>query len=148
MGNEGIIPVMFRTVHALLLILALLACPYRCGGAIACDNVQSHGCPCCKYRRAAREEGQAANASGKQRAPSAPEKDCGCDCLCQGAVLTDDEAFSAAPAAFELLAVAELPLPFFPAGDGKSAAVPDDSPPNCSSSAGRFLRLVIQSLQI
>jgi hypothetical protein len=44
--------------------------------------------------------------------------------------------------------VAELPLPFFPAGDGKSAAVPDDSPPSCSSSAGRFLRLAIQSLQI
>lgn len=140
---------MFRTVHVLLLIAALVACPYRCGGAMTCNSVQAtHSCPCCKQRRPAREEGQESNSAGKQRVPSAPENDCHCDCLCQGAVLADDEAVQAAPAACELFVVPELPLQHFAAGDGKLAADPADSPPSCSCSAGRLLRLVIQSLQI
>lgn len=140
---------MFRTVHALLLILALIACPYRCGGAMACNSVQAtHSCPCCKHRRPPREGGQASNAAGKQRVPAAPENDCHCDCLCRGAVLSDDEAVKSASITSELFLVPELPSQISVAGDSKSAAEPADSPPRCSCSAGRHLRLAIQSLQI
>lgn len=81
---------MFRLLHIILTIGALLVCPFRCSGMLTTDASMSKGglkaasgCRCCRcsQRRASEEN--------SDRVPSRHSNDCGCsNCLCHGAVTT------------------------------------------------------------
>src|SRR5690606_22340555 len=82
---------MVRTAHALLLIASLLACPFRCAGVTGADAALTSSCSCCA------SHGEipslpATDPIQQDQQPSAPSDECQCgDCLCEGAVLTDDD---------------------------------------------------------
>lgn len=141
---------MVRMAQVLLLIASLLNCPFHCsgsaGGARAAAG-QPSSCSCC----ASHCEVPPATACETEpvqhdHAPSAPGQ-CSCaDCLCKGAVLTDNasvhDAFLAG-----LWAVDVTPPPSLLTADNIAVRMDGGSP--CPSSiAGRPLRLMVQSLQI
>lgn len=132
---------MIRTAYALLLIASLLACPFRCAGVVGADVAQASCCVSCV------ESPTKTGTEQHEQVPEVPSGACECiSCLCKGAVLPNDDAeFDAVSAGLwvvDLLPQSNLPQ----AGD--LAAVLDVRQPLCVSSAGRPLRLILQSLQI
>lgn len=86
----------------LVLILALLACPLNCMGALSrvdAPNERPSACGCCAHQTAKRD-------STPARVPHSPDDDCQCPtCLCNGAVLlADDVAFDLNPIGEHVLA--------------------------------------------
>ncbi len=141
---------MFRTVHTLLLIASLLACPFRCAGVVSAEAAEMSSCSCCVSRSEAPSRPVSeAEPVQQEQVPSAPIGDCGCsDCLCKGAVLTDDSLVQDTLVA-ELWVLDVLPRSFsLAAADGLTAGLADEGQPLILSAAGRSLRLIIQSLQI
>lgn len=71
----------------LLLIFAILACPFNCMGALSEGNAQtaiSPGCSCCSH-------GSSGERSAPDRLPNSPDDDCQCPtCFCNGPVLPSD----------------------------------------------------------
>lgn len=137
---------MFRSVHVLLTVASLLACPLNCLGRAADDCASERAtaaCSCCHAQpeRAGDPCGAPAN-----DAPPTPADDCGGDCLCRGAVLTKDDLSSdlgvtpSAPAGVMNVAPAEEARSgqFALSGSGKTA-----SP---AALFGRALRFALQSL--
>lgn len=142
---------MVRTIHALLLIASLVTCPFRCSGMVGvayADAEQISACSCCTSRceippLSASETGPVQ----QDQVPSAPDSDCQCgNCLCKGAVLTDDDSAHADFFA-GFWGVDLLP-------QTASLAIVDlttelsEGPTLLASAAGRPLRLILQSLQI
>ncbi len=76
---------MSKSLTALLMIVGLVACPFRCTAQSTrtqpAKEVADSGCRCCAHR------------SKPTEAPAAPKSDddC-CNCICNGAVLTDRES--------------------------------------------------------
>lgn len=139
---------MIRTAHALLLIASLLACPFRCAGVVNADVMQSASCSCCVSRCEVPLLPLSETGPIEQtQDPLAPSGECTCsNCLCKGAVLTEDDLIHDAVCA-ALWVVAVLPQLHTPdAGD--SAAGMDEGKTLHISPAGRPLRLILQSLQI
>lgn len=127
---------MIRTAYALLLIASLLACPFCCAGVVGADVAQASCCMSCV------QSPSETGTEQHEQVPEVPSGACECtSCLCKGAVLPNDVAELAAFSA-GLWVVDLLPQ----AGD--LAAVLDVRQPPCVSSAGRPLRLILQSLQI
>src|SRR5690606_6263044 len=127
-----------------LLIASLLTCPIRCSGMVgsACaSSVQPSSLLCCANHcdvppLAVSETGPVQ----QDQVPSAPGHGCECvNCVCNGAVLTDDDsahdAFSAGIWAVNLLSqAASLAACDMTAGLG-------DRPSLTASASGRTLRL-------
>lgn len=138
--------VAMRAVPTLLLIIALLVCPFHCSDSLglgcASDDVTS-GCRCCHHNKPKTDVGT--DQCGQ--VPPAPGDDCQCgSCLCHGAVRGDEGstqnllsstfALADAQAMFVLPVVINLP--------GKWTV----RPPIPASPAGRTLCLALHSLQI
>lgn len=133
---------MIRTAYALLLIASLLACPFRCAGVGGADAAQASCCASCVD-----SPSLPGSETGTEQHRQVPSGACECtSCLCKGAVLPNDDveldAVSVGLWVVDLLPQSNLPQ----AGD--LAAVLDLRQPLCVSSAGRPLRLILQSLQI
>lgn len=141
---------MVRTIHALLLIALMLTCPYRCSGmvGVACAAAeQSSSCTTCSHHCESSSPVSASGPVQPESVPSSPADDCLCgDCLCKGAVLTDNDSVHDAfftglwgmgllPQSISLVVVELTPEL-------------NDGPPPSTFAAGRPLRLVLQSLQI
>lgn len=82
---------MDRLATILIVAGSLLWCPLHCSGAASGDCVESgrdassHGCSCCQHHQ------PIASPDDDSRPLESPVKDCNCgNCLCHGAVLSDD----------------------------------------------------------
>lgn len=140
---------MFRIAHILVTIAALLACPFNCMGQLTGREQagQVQGCGCCRRQCPPAADSEATTDSDpSERSPAAPGDDgCECgNCLCRGALLTDDDLPR------DLASCAFFPAPsvawlsFAPAAGGFTG---DLLLPHASLS-GRLLRLALESLQI
>lgn len=127
---------MFRSLHAITVILALLICPFRCMGVFADASAEDAAskCSCCHH------------ASQNGSSPDQPgdgSEDCGCaSCLCHGAVRGDDGDVQNQNVLFICL----LMIPVEPVApesvlDGISVSM-ENAPPGLS---GMRLRIVQQS---
>ena len=85
---------MVATFHTLLLIYSLLACPLRCMGSTCGDYAAEAmetgaGCCCCGHCQQSPAE-----PTDRDEEPSR-SNDCSCgNCLCHGAVRSDDEVIA------------------------------------------------------
>ena len=135
---------MFRVLYVLLTSYALLACPYRCLGSLppegsSAESAQS--CSCC-----GRQPDSAV--STDRHAPPAPVEPCQCNCLCQGAVLSKDDALLlTADSSWTGLVAAILPAGPITAPGGPAVAKWERRFGGAPAS-GRMLRFALQSLQI
>lgn len=139
---------MFRLLHVLLTVTALLVCPFNCLGHAAAQDAQAGSkpakrCACCRHHR------PRSRSADKQEDPSpAPCDDCQCgNCLCRGAILTDHDLLSldVDGAAFGPVPC-DLPVAAWDAAPAPRVAA-DESPPSLGPS-GRLIRFALQSLVI
>ncbi len=77
--------------HALTLLLSIgltLACPYQCSGAgcvvVGEESLPARTCSCCPAHAAADQESDDSRSD-------VPEQESGCNCLCGGAVLDEQQ---------------------------------------------------------
>ena len=137
---------MFRALHVLLTISALLLCPFNCMGTIAVrggDGEAVKACPCCHPQSLPCENGD----SQESQSPSTPEDECSCtSCLCRGAILPDDHLpLDMADVLLELPPADALAPALAPAGMFRAAA---GSFPPYALQSGRLIRFALQSLQV
>lgn len=142
-----------HAVPALLLIVSLLICPYRCLGSSRVDSAPEEekvsGCPCCQHHAAEKAtdpDSSPGDSSPGDQESSTPEDDCNCgSCLCHGALRGDggstQDLLQAASEIADMSAVM-LPVVIHPTGEWAAG------PPVSASAAGRPLRLTLHSLQI
>jgi hypothetical protein len=127
---------MFRSLHAITVIFALLICPFRCMGAFADASAEDAApkCSCCHH---------ASENSSSPEQPMEGSGDCGCaSCLCHGAVRGDDgDAQNQSVLYLCFLMIPVEPMAPESVLDGVSVSI-ENSPP-CVS--GRTLRIVQQS---
>lgn len=142
---------MFRTAHILLTTASLLVCPLNClghaaGNSDGAEPKQAQGCRCCQH--ATQSTTAASGPAQGDDSPSAPNDDCGCgNCLCRGAILTEDDLpVDAAAGALFPAPTDELAVGILAAEIGLFSAA--DSPPSDFKSSGRQIRLVLESLLI
>jgi hypothetical protein len=136
-----------HAVPALLLIVSLLTCPYRCLGSSRVGSAPEEevsGCPCCQHHTAKKGADSDSNPGGRES--STPEDDCNCgSCLCYGALRGDDGSTQdLLQAACE---VADMSATIFP-DVIRSIGEWAEGPPISASAAGRSLRHILRSLQI
>ena len=135
-----------RTIPALLLIAALLACPFRCLGSFGVSCAQGEevsGCRCCQHHKPKPDTSAVVDNQG----PSDSEESCNCGgCLCHGAVRGNDGSIQD-----HLAFIAEMPdaslivvLPKIESQPGEWA----ERPPIPTLAVGRSLRLALHSLQV
>ena len=137
-------------VFPLLLIIALLICPYRCqgswGSGCAAESAQS-ACACCKH--CATTDGVAApntaTAPEDRPAPLSDDDDCFCgSCLCHGAISEESDLV--------LDQLSFVDTLFVPVGTSletlSNRIGRNDRPPLFGAPVGRCLRLSLHSLQI
>ena len=142
---------MIRTLHVLLLIASLIACPFRClgnGQATCTSSELAASCSCCAHAadNASQQESPTSPA-GQQQEPYAPSNECECgSCLCDGAVLTDDDSIR--EDFFAGLWIVDFLVDSVPFASKNLKTELDESPPLFASIAGRSLRLALLSLQL
>ena len=130
---------MSKSLTALLMIAGLVACPFRCTAQSAppqpAKAVADSGCRCCAHR------------SKPAKAPAAPKSDddC-CNCICNGAVLTDRESGVAVELSHVDSAVDAGAMGVVQSVRVTSCRRLDDDPGR--GMPGRARRLAIHSLQI
>jgi hypothetical protein len=174
---------MVRTIHILLLILSLIACPLRCLGMPMlpdADGAERSGCACCRSGHCSPTQnenvatGQAEpaapnspqpKASSEQEYPSpgtpagdrptvprdshlplSPAEDgCQCsNCLCEGAILTNDDSARAVDVSDDLCVAWLRPVAWMATSD--PVWVKSNPPPEPVLHSGRTLRLALESL--
>jgi hypothetical protein len=139
-----------RQFLALATILSLLLCPYRCmGGLVVVGDSAQHehaqheqvpSCPCCHTPHAA-------DSPAGDEAPVESDGDCG-DCLCKGAVFSEEDVSLATAAdapGFAMPPVDIDELVLCQAAPGLSRHRGDVPPPEARLD-GRRLLLAVQSL--
>ena len=142
---------MSRTIHVLLLIGCLLACPFKCLGGLRPDRASSEqpmSYSCCSSPCDASSHWPAESRPTQQKqTPAAPEGGCQCNgCVCEGAVRIDDDHDPIRDVFVAGWWLVDF-LPPSAACEGVMAWA-GDGPSWADSAAGRSLRLVIESLQI
>jgi|GEM_PF-5061815 len=130
---------MFRSLHAITVMLAILICPIRCMGtsvddATAVTTASAFKCGCCHH---------AGDSDSSPEQPTEGSDDCGCaSCLCHGA-LRGDDGNSQAP---EVLLTSFLVIAtesFAPQSTLSILPISVENSPPCLG--GMLLRIVQQS---
>ena len=130
---------MSHSLTALLMIASLVACPFRCTAQSTrpqpAKAVADSGCRCCAHR------------SKPAEAPASPKSDddC-CNCICNGAVLTDRDSHVAVELSHVVSAVHAGAMGVDRSVRVTSCRRVDDDPGR--GLPGRARRLAMHSLQI
>lgn len=141
---------MFRVLHSVVTVAALLACPFNCLGhrAGGCAGAErSKTCACCRHR-CERPSPRIADArTNQQPTPEAPGDECQCgNCVCHGAVLTGGQPELIAAPTVLWLDVVNLSSGTL-AITARAVVAADESPPRARPT-GRMLRHALQSLLV